>query len=50
MSGKYAAFLALFLIAVALFITGAVTGDARIMAMAFLLTAALFLARRSFLR
>ena len=50
MSRKYAVFVILFLIAVAMFITGAVTGNARIMAMAFVLTAALFLARRTFLK
>ena len=50
MTRKYAVFVTLFLISVAMFITGAVTGNPRIMAMAFVLTAALFLARRTFLK
>ena len=50
MSPKYVIFVMLFLVSVAMFITGAVTGNAQIMAMAFVLTAALFLARRTFLK
>ena len=50
MSRQYFVFVALFLIAVAIFIAGAVTGSARLMAVAFVLTAALFLTRRSFLQ
>ena len=48
--GQFVVFVALFLIAVAIFIAGAVTGSARLMAVAFVLTAALFLTRRSFLQ
>ena len=50
MSRRYAVFVTLFLIALAMFISGAVTGSARLMSLAFLLTAALFLTRSSFLR
>ena len=50
MSKSYAIFAGLFLVALALFILGAVTGSLPLVAIAFVATLVLFAVRRSFLQ